>query len=181
MGVIRKAVKVAACLSLVFLLFVSITSPAPAEESEAPPLESKDTSEGISESTADTGVSPNDAKSSEILPDSGESKGKQTLKNPISTESNESVSSFMSAASLSSTGGADEAGGADIAAPVPDSYEFSGAAMHTIPIQAPPGRNGIRPDLNLTYNSYQKNGWIGVGWDLEVGAIQRSTKKRHRL
>ena len=78
---------------------------------------------------------------------------------------------------MSRTGGDDEEGVADITAPVPDIYEFSGAARHTIPIQAPPGRNGIQPYLNLTYNSYQKNGWVGVGWDLEVGAIRRSTPK----
>jgi len=40
----------------------------------------------------------------------------------------------------------------------------------------PPGRNGIQPNLALTYNSYRGNGWIGVGWDLDMGAIQRSTK-----
>jgi len=53
MGVLRKAVKVVACLSLVFLLFVSRTPPAAAEESEAPSLESKDTSQSTSERTAD--------------------------------------------------------------------------------------------------------------------------------
>jgi YD repeat-containing protein len=68
-------------------------------------------------------------------------------------------------------------GGAVFSAPVPDTYEFSGAAMHAIPIAVVPGRNGIQPNLNLTYNSYQKNGWLGVGWDLDLGAIQRSTKR----
>ena len=31
--------------------------------------------------------------------------------------------------------------------------------------------------INLTYNSANKNGWVGVGWELNMGAIQRSTKK----
>jgi hypothetical protein len=52
----------------------------------------------------------------------------------------------------------------------------SGAATYTIPIEVPPGRGKIAPHLALTYNSYQRNSWIGVGWDLDVGAIQRSTK-----
>jgi len=52
----------------------------------------------------------------------------------------------------------------------------TGAAVLAIPIEVPPGRNGIEPNLSLNYNSYRGNGWIGVGWDLDVGAIQRSTK-----
>jgi len=52
----------------------------------------------------------------------------------------------------------------------------TGAATMSIPIEVPPGRAGIEPNLALSYNSYRGNGWIGVGWDLEMGAIQRSTK-----
>jgi len=52
----------------------------------------------------------------------------------------------------------------------------TGAATLSIPIEVPPGRNGIEPNLALTYNSNRGNGWIGVGWDLDMGAIQRSTK-----
>ncbi|MGB5985717.1 MAG: FG-GAP-like repeat-containing protein, partial [Desulfobacterales bacterium] len=40
----------------------------------------------------------------------------------------------------------------------------------------PPGRNGLAPELTLAYNSYQGNGWVGMGWDLNLGAIRRSTK-----
>jgi RHS repeat-associated protein len=87
----------------------------------------------------------------------------------------ESSASSVSAASLSGTVEIVAEGGAVISVPVPDTYEFSGAAMHVIPIEVVPGRNGIQPNLNLTYNSYQKNGWLGVGWDLDLGAIQRST------
>ena len=53
----------------------------------------------------------------------------------------------------------------------------TGAATLSIPIEVPPGRNGIEPNLALTYNSYKGNGWIGVGWDIDVGSIQRSTKR----
>ncbi len=50
-----------------------------------------------------------------------------------------------------------------------------GAATYKIPIEVPKGRCGIQPDLSLYYSSYQNNGWIGVGWDLNMGFIQRST------
>ena len=177
MGVIRRAIKKTAFLSLAVLFLVLITPPAPAQESEATSLESKDTSQGTLGGIADPGVIENDAESPEAMPDSGDKNGNPASINPIRPESNETASSSMSALGLSSVGGDDNGDMADIAAPVPDSYEFTGAAMYVIPIPVPPGRNGIQPDLNLTYNSYQKNGWLGVGWNLDVGAIQRSTKK----
>jgi YD repeat-containing protein len=60
---------------------------------------------------------------------------------------------------------------------IPLNISNTGAATYNIPIVVPPGRGGIAmPNLALTYNSQQKNGWVGMGWDLEVGSIQRSTK-----
>ena len=168
MGVIRKAIKGVACFRLAFLLLVLTTSPAIAEESETPTLESKDGSKSISERLAEPGAIQNDGLSSTDVP---------AFLSPNSTESNESVFSSMSAASVSGNIGDNEMDVGNIAAPVPDSYEFTGAVLYTIPIKIPPGRNGIQPKLNLTYNSYKKNGWIGVGWDLGVSAIQRSTRK----
>ena len=53
---------------------------------------------------------------------------------------------------------------------------FTGTMSYSIPIKVPPGRNGMTPDITLTYRSSNGNGWIGVGWELEMGAIQRSTR-----
>lgn len=52
----------------------------------------------------------------------------------------------------------------------------TGAAVGSIPIEVAPGRKGIVPTLVLTYNSNRANGWIGVGWDIPIGHIQRNTK-----
>ena len=52
----------------------------------------------------------------------------------------------------------------------------TGAAVQSLPIAVPPGRAGLEPKLALTYNSSSRNGWVGVGWSLEAGAIQRATR-----
>ena len=53
---------------------------------------------------------------------------------------------------------------------------FVGSATYGVPIEVPPGRGGIAPNLALLYNSQAGNGWLGVGWLLDMGAIQRSTR-----
>ncbi len=55
---------------------------------------------------------------------------------------------------------------------------FSGSANMAYPIQVPPGRAGIQPNLALTYSSsFRGLGLAGVGWNLDLGSIQLSTKK----
>ena len=61
-----------------------------------------------------------------------------------------------------------------------DSFQpdlFTGRAGTAIPITVPPGRKGIQPSLAVSYSSANRNGWIGVGWSLDLGYIERSTRK----
>jgi YD repeat-containing protein len=53
---------------------------------------------------------------------------------------------------------------------------FTGSFHSSIPIQVPPGRAGMAPQLALRYSSSGGDGWVGVGWELEVGAIERSVR-----
>ncbi|TAK33276.1 MAG: hypothetical protein EPO40_00375 [Myxococcaceae bacterium] len=60
-----------------------------------------------------------------------------------------------------------------IAAPEASS---SGAAALQYPMEVPPGRHGMQPELALTYSSEHPNGWLGVGWNLEASAIEIDTR-----
>ena len=54
---------------------------------------------------------------------------------------------------------------------------FTGKASFSLPISVAPGRRGIQPNIALTYSSGGGNGIAGLGWDLSLGAIERSTKR----
>jgi RHS repeat-associated protein len=51
----------------------------------------------------------------------------------------------------------------------------SGGAALDFPIVVPPGRLAIQPNLNAHYDSGGGNGWLGVGWDLQLPSIEIST------
>lgn len=60
--------------------------------------------------------------------------------------------------------------------------DFTGAATYSVNLWTPPGPNGLQPSLALTYNSqvidessaFSQPSWIGMGWDLDTGAINRN-------
>ncbi|HEY6871380.1 MAG TPA: SpvB/TcaC N-terminal domain-containing protein [Geobacteraceae bacterium] len=49
----------------------------------------------------------------------------------------------------------------------------TGTFKYSIPIKVPFGRKGMMPDLTLQYRSTNGNGPFGMGWELEVGSIQK--------
>jgi RHS repeat-associated protein len=61
---------------------------------------------------------------------------------------------------------------------------FTGAATYSFPIQVPPGPGGLQPSLSLSYNSQvvdsansrTQASWVGMGWSLDTGYIQRNMK-----
>ncbi len=67
------------------------------------------------------------------------------------------------------------AGARGLAAPASPSL-FSGSMSAEIPIEIPPGRQLVTPEIKLAYNSSASYSPYGYGWTLPLGAIERSTK-----
>lgn len=78
-----------------------------------------------------------------------------------------------SQAKIVSTGDA-SSGGSASGTITPDL--FTGSFSYPIPIEVPAGRGNMQPDLFVTYRSTNGNGWLGVGWQLELGSVERSTR-----
>jgi RHS repeat-associated protein len=53
--------------------------------------------------------------------------------------------------------------------------ESSGALSYSYPLDVPPGRNGMQPDLTLSYNSQnlEQGSIFGYGWSINIPTIQR--------
>ncbi len=58
----------------------------------------------------------------------------------------------------------------------PPSANSMGNANLSYPINIPAGRQGMQPQLGISYNSGGGNGWLGLGWDLSVPAITVDTR-----
>ena len=53
---------------------------------------------------------------------------------------------------------------------------FTGVLTTSVPILVPPGRHGMQPTFALAYESSGGNDWVGMGWKLGLGAVERQTR-----
>jgi RHS repeat-associated protein len=53
----------------------------------------------------------------------------------------------------------------------------SGTCSLSVPFRISPGRNGLTPDVSLSYDSGSGNGPFGLGWTLTLPSISRKTSK----
>jgi len=75
---------------------------------------------------------------------------------------------------LSSIGAASPAANIDVIEP--PQANAMGDAKLSLPIRLPAGRGAYSPSLALTYSSSAGNGWVGVGWDLNISKIEIDTR-----
>src|SRR3989338_659974 len=61
---------------------------------------------------------------------------------------------------------------------LPEADESTGALVYRYPIEVPPGRNGLQPQFELTYNSQnaEEGSLLGYGWSLSIPSIERQNK-----
>src|SRR5690606_677993 len=52
----------------------------------------------------------------------------------------------------------------------------TGNAAMSYPLNIPAGRNGMQPQLAISYNSGGGNGWMGLGWNLQLPSITIDTR-----
>ncbi len=53
----------------------------------------------------------------------------------------------------------------------------TGTGNYSVPIELPPGRNGLQPKLSLAYSTGNGNSPFGLGWALSIPGITRKTAK----
>ena len=58
----------------------------------------------------------------------------------------------------------------------PPSPNAQGSANLNYPLELPPGRRGMQPQLAVTYNSNGGNSWLGKGWNLNLSTIELDTR-----
>lgn len=58
----------------------------------------------------------------------------------------------------------------------PPQANNTGSASLSYPISIPAGRNGIQPQVAISYNSGGGNGWLGLGWNLTTPSVSIETR-----
>ncbi|MBF0490288.1 MAG: VCBS repeat-containing protein, partial [Candidatus Omnitrophica bacterium] len=104
---------------------------------------------------------------------------KSSTTDPAQTPTQDTAKSATTPAPKAASAGVAASGvGANVQASSVQVEPFTGSANLSIPISVPPGRGGIQPNIAVSYSSSNRQlGIAGVGWSLDLGSIQRSTKK----
>jgi hypothetical protein len=58
----------------------------------------------------------------------------------------------------------------------PPQANGSGTAVVKLDVEIPPGRDAVEPSLSFAYQSEKANGWLGVGWDLQLPSVEIETR-----
>ncbi|MGD9160440.1 MAG: FG-GAP-like repeat-containing protein [Desulfobacteraceae bacterium] len=160
MAINQKTKAILSILKLSFLFILLQTSICYAKNDSS---DSKNSSESTKEATAE------EAAPVEAAEETTDTESKEETAEIAAPESMVMSMSTSSSTSPSASGGVYSNTEAVTVSQV-------GSASYSYPIAVPPGRNGLQPNIALKYSSYNGNGWIGVGWDLNLVSIKRSTR-----
>ncbi|MBF0511173.1 MAG: hypothetical protein HQL13_02475, partial [Candidatus Omnitrophica bacterium] len=168
-------------IGVVFLLFSQIQTQADSSSiggTSASSQANTNSSSSTSTTSASSTSSQNTAQSSSTS-NAGQSDSSQTSDKQTKSAAVTSKAATASAATSATTTAASNAGIASNVQITNVQVEpSSGSASLSIPIVVPPGRAGIQPNLAVVYNSSNRQlGNAGVGWNLDLGAVQISTRK----
>lgn len=187
-GFSQKLAQTIAFLTIVFLL-VSPAAPAFADEQQPDQsLAPNNDSSSISTDSATTpaSVSPDTAPTTDAVDSaSAISKGPDTAfsseaaLSKYTPEQRAEASKFDLSSSLSPSGASNKwLNSYEYTNHLPDATNISGAYTYDIPIATPPGRNGIQPNLKISYNNQNDDTQtiFGKGWSLNLPYIERENK-----
>jgi RHS repeat-associated protein len=109
--------------------------------------------------------------------DAADNSGNPAFFESKSTREKGEATSFTAAATGES-GTFQPAGQSTVKQVVPEPDPTTGALIYAYPLTIPPGRNGLAPDLKLTYNSQdaQRGNYVGDRWSLNIPSIERMNK-----
>ncbi len=176
-------------LAFLFMLLplgpvLATTATAPSEPATEPAPESSTAQPAPSAAPADTGTvtsptpaitdqsQPADTSPSQASPTAAPTDAKSSATSPTAQASTSSATSSTAA----TTNGSPSAATKQI---LPQTDQSTGALVYSYPLAVPPGRNGLQPDLALTYNSQQgitADNIVGYGWSLNIPSITRLNK-----
>lgn len=58
----------------------------------------------------------------------------------------------------------------------PPQAQHQGGAALEYPLRLPPGRQGMQPELTISYDSEAEESWLGLGWNLVLPTIEIDTR-----
>ncbi len=201
---LKRGLKKSIVLTLIFLFAVSPLEPVFAANDN--PVSDTIVSAPVSENNLpassyggnpDNTVSDPIISASEIAPDArvgdlpavdentvnlAEPKNKDKTSSPADKNKKKDADNGLQTQALSSTVGDPSSNGSSSSAyknKLPKSDSVSGALIYDYPIVSSPGRNGLEPNLSLTYNSQvgEDGSIVGYGWALNIPYIERINRK----
>jgi RHS repeat-associated protein len=163
---------------MVFLMAFSSVAPAFASEESFVESISQETSESSLETTIDV-EAPVVSDKKEPVPEELTDESAEKTKDKKPKEGEEEPDPEMMMMQSDQPQAFPSVALSTIKHQLPQSDAFSGALVYTYPLVVPPGRNGMQPDLVLSYNNQNtpEDTLFGMGWSVNIPYIERLNRE----